>query len=474
MIQHRDPKTIFLLISLCVFMLFSSGFVFLPYSTIHLDTILDEDAKVISLSDHTGSHFILGTFIDNKSVDKQSNIFIRKLNEDFSKQLFEVQFGGSGNEYITDAFCSQDQLFICGSTRSIDLPITEDALLLEPPGWGDGFIAIFDLSGHLQYSSYIGGSSTDICTSFKKQGDDLYIVGTTWSEDFPITTDAFQKRLYGNTDTFYMKLNLSFYTLEYATYLGGSGEEYCAALCLVEDEPVLFGRTSSRDFFLTDNSYNQAFNGGEWDLFLISLSSSGSPLYSTYLGGSRNDFASDMEVAPDNTVYLTGRTYSSNYPITPTAIQLNMNGLSDGFVSIFNLKTKTLLFSSFFGGDKTEYPESITFIDTIPAITGRTFSENQFPLTSNALQRKFAGGWSDGFILCLDESDHSLLYASYLGGDDRDSIDSMVWSGHPNQVYIAGRTMSSSIPSKHVSYILEESGENRWNGFVMKYWLPVE
>jgi hypothetical protein len=471
---RRDLKVIVLLVNLCIFMLFSSGFVFLPYSTLHLHSYLDEDARVISLTDPAGSHFLMGTYVDNDSSEKQSNVFIRKLNEDFSKQLFEIQFGGNGNEYLTDAACSQDLLIVCGSTRSTDLPTSENALFSEPLGLGDGFIAIFDLDGNLQYCTYIGGSSTDFCTSICIQGNELHVVGTTWSDQFPITPNAFQKRLYGNTDVFYMRLHLSSYALEYATYLGGSGEEYCASLCVVNEEAVLYGRTSSRDFFLTENAYNRSFNGGEWDLFLISLSRLGLPTYSTYIGGSRNDFASAMEISPDEKIFVVGRTYSFNYPITPTAIQLDLNGLSDGFVSVFDPKTKSLLYSSFFGGDKTEYPESIAFIDTTPVITGRTFSENHFPLTSNALQGKFAGGWSDGFILCLDETAFSLVYASYLGGDNRDSIDSIVWSGKPNQVYMAGRTMSSAIPAKTIAYVLEEPQEKKWNGFVMKYWLPIE
>jgi hypothetical protein len=300
----------------------------------------------------------------------------------------------------------------------------------------------------------------------------MHITGTTWSEQFPITPDAFQKRLYGITDAFYMRILISPPTIEYSTYLGGSGEEFCEAICVYNAEPILFGRTSSHDFFLTQNSYNQSFNGGEWDLFLVSLSD-GIPAYSTYLGGSRNDFASTMELSPEGLVYFTGRTYSPNYPITPNAFQLELKGLSDGFISTINTSTYSLEFSSFFGGSKTEYPESITFAGSVPVVTGRTFSEHQFPVTPNALQKRFAGGWSDGFLFCMSATDHSLLYSSYLGGNDRDSLDSIVWSGQSNQIVLSGRTMSSEIPTRAISYVLDHTENQMWNGFVLKYWLPI-
>lgn len=433
---------------------------------------LDEDAKVISLTDANGYHYIMGTFFEKNSSDLQTDIFIRKLNEDFSKQLFEIRYGGTGNEYLVDAEYQDGKLYLCGSTQSVDLHTTGDAIFSQAMGWGDGFVAVFDLEGEVQFSSYIGGDSTDFCSSFCIDGNQMHIVGTTWSEQFPITSDAFQKRLYGNTDAFYIQINLTPPTIEYSTYLGGSGEEFCEAVCVYNHEPILFGRTSSRDFFLTQNSYNQSFNGGEWDLFLVSLSS-GKPSYSTYLGGSRNDFASTMELSPQGLVYFTGRTYSSNYPITPDAFQLDLKGLSDGFISVFNAQTHSLGFSSFFGGDKTEYPESITFMGNTPIVTGRTFSEHQFPITPNALQKLFAGGWSDGFLFCLSSTDHSLTYSSFLGGNDRDSLDSIIWSGQPNQIVLSGRTMSSEIPTRLISYVLDQTENHMWNGFVMKYWLPI-
>lgn len=472
MTKRHSPKFFVLFLSLCCILFFSSAFVFLPFATMRINMSLDEDAKVISLTDENGYHYIMGTFYDKASSDLQTDIFIRKLNEDFSKQLFEIRYGGTSNEYLIDAICQDNKLYLCGSTQSPDLHTTDDALFSQALGWGDGFVAVFDLEGKLQFGSYIGGDSTDFCSSLCIEKGQMHITGTTWSEQFPITPDAFQKRLYGITDAFYMRILISPPTIEYSTYLGGSGEEFCEAICVYNAEPILFGRTSSHDFFLTQNSYNQSFNGGEWDLFLVSLSD-GIPAYSTYLGGSRNDFASTMELSPEGLVYFTGRTYSPNYPITPNAFQLELKGLSDGFISTINTSTYSLEFSSFFGGSKTEYPESITFAGSVPVVTGRTFSEHQFPVTPNALQKRFAGGWSDGFLFCMSATDHSLLYSSYLGGNDRDSLDSIVWSGQSNQIVLSGRTMSSEIPTRAISYVLDHTENQMWNGFVLKYWLPI-
>ena len=129
-------------------------------------------------------------------------------------------------------------------------------------------------------------------------------------------------------------------------------------------------------------------------------------------------------------------------------------------------------FSSFFGGDKTEFPEEIIFKGIYPIIVGRTFSDKGFPITDNSLTKQFIGGWSDGFILQLNPNKGILDYASYIGGTGRDSVDDLYWNSSGNTLFVTGRTMSASISSSSVKYLQTDTSDTSWNGFIMEYFIP--
>ncbi len=450
-------------------MSFLSAFTFFPYSTITINQYLDEDSPFISCIDETGQHYLLGTIRSEKNNVNQSDIFIEKLSENFSRELYRFTIGGAGDEYVTDAIYDNGKIYICGSTRSIDFPVTENALYRTLSGLDDGFLLILDAeTGTIDYCTYFGGDLMEYCSALCKKDSKIYVTGTTWSSSFPITENAFQKRLYGTTDGFYLCFDDTTNKLVYSTYFGGSNEEFASDICLVDGMPYMVGRTSSHDYPLSDTAYNSSFNGGQWDLYLVSFSDIGTPTYSTYLGGSRNDFVSKM-VSSDSQLYITGRTYSGNFPVTPDAIQLEMHDLSDAYLVHFDTSLQSVAYASFFGGDKTEYPFSLLVHDNILYVAGKTFSTNHFPITSNARQKTFAGGWSDGFLLCLDKTNNHLVYSSYVGGADRDSIDSICISKQENNLFFSGRTMSPQIPAQAITFIQNDVDEINWNGFIMRY-----
>ncbi len=126
-------------------------------------------------------------------------------------------------------------------------------------------------------------------------------------------------------------------SLIYATYLGGSDSEHNISGLAVDvaGNTYVSGETFSADFPTTAGAYDTTFNGsiGFSDVFIAKLNASGSSLIlSTYLGGNDNDRGS-IAIDALNNVYITGGTNSSDFPTTPGAYDITLNGLSDAYVS---------------------------------------------------------------------------------------------------------------------------------------------
>ena len=108
--------------------------------------------------------------------------------------------------------------------------------------------------------------------------------------------------------------------LAYSTYLGGSGGDYGSAIAVdASGNAYVVGQSTSNNLPTTPDAF-QTKHGGLDDVFLTKLNAVGSALlYSTYLGGSGEDFGSGIAIDASGDAYVTGQTYSSNFPITPGA-----------------------------------------------------------------------------------------------------------------------------------------------------------
>jgi hypothetical protein len=167
------------------------------------------------------------------------------------------------------------------------------------------------------------------------------LTGYTTSTDFPVTAGAFQTTFGGgNSDAFIAKIDPSksgASSLVYGTFLGGNGDEnlsnFQRDILSVDSSGNVFvtGATTSTNFPLLHAL--QASAQGGWDAYVSVLNSTGSQLrFSTYLGGSNDDFGRGIAVR-NGAVYLTGQTYSQNFPTTRGAFQRSFKGTSDAFVT---------------------------------------------------------------------------------------------------------------------------------------------
>jgi hypothetical protein len=232
--------------------------------------------------------------------------------------------------------------------------------------------------------------------------------------------------------------------LIYSTYLGGSSSDYLEASTVSQDGSVfLTGSTRSSDF-PTQNPY-QGFMGGGYSDAVVTRLSLGDPqlFYSTYLGGSGLEAAHDIDVDPSGCAFVTGSTYSTDFPIQD-AFQPGNAGNADAFVTELTASGNQLIFSTYLGGLDTDggYGGIAVGTDACIYVTGVT-SSSDFPVL-NAFQSSLHGV-SDVAVTKFTPEGDQLVYSTYLGGEGPDECFAIEVDSD-DCAYVAGRTFSGDFP----------------------------
>lgn len=258
----------------------------------------------------------------------------------------------------------------------------------------DGFLVKIDPTAeNLLHSAMIGGNDSDIAGDVALDANGaVYIAGNTSSAfDFP-RVNAFDDTLDGFIDAFVMKVALP-NTFFYSTFLGGNRSDNVTDIAVRDGSAYVVGVTISSDFPLV-NPIKSVLEQGDADAFVTKINPAGTSLdFSTYLGGSFTDSA--LGVAVDNSgVYVTGLTASNGFP-TVDAPQATPGGLSDAFITKFNLNGSSVIYSTFLGGSGTDVGNAIAVDNSGNAyVIGNTSSAN-FP-TVNPFQPTLRG--TDAFV----------------------------------------------------------------------------
>ncbi len=299
-------------------------------------------------------------------------------------------------------------------------------------------------------ATYLGGGSQDIAYSMAVGPDgDVYVGGWTQSSDFPTSTGVYGTSHRGSSDVFIAKINGDLTKVIACTYLGGSSDDYLHSLTVDSSGDVcVAGLTASSDFPTSADAFDTSYNGGNSDLFLSKLSEDLTILNaSTYMGGSSDDRGESIVTDREGNVFVTGETYSSNFPIIKGSYDTSYGGYYDIFISKLNRDLTKLLASTYLGGKDYDYSSSMAIAsDENLYITGNTWSSS-FPTTANAYDI-FLDGPSDAFVSKFDGSLKNLLASTYLGGNDYDYGQSIIVDADVNVVVI-GQTYSSNFPTTY-------------------------
>ncbi len=320
-------------------------------------------------------------------------------------------------------------------------------------GASDGFVTELNSAGNsLVYSTYLGGSGTDIGYGIAVNGSGATVTGSTSSANFPITTAACAVCTGGGTsDAFVTQVNLTGTALAYSTYLGGAGEDVGYGIALdSRSNAYITGYTKSANF--PTLSAAQPTIGVDYDAFVTAINPTGTALlYSTFLGGSDQDYGIGIAVDSGKNAYMVGSTSSSNYPFTSGVLQTASGGEYDVIVTKLT-PGGALSYSTFVGSSGDDYGLAIA-VDSLgnAYIAGDTASTN-FPTTFDALQNTTTGPFNI-FVAQINSTATALGYSTYLGGSGFETaygiaLDSSATADPLGRLpaWVAGYTASTDFP----------------------------
>ncbi len=361
--------------------------------------------------------------------------------------VYSTYLGGSNfDDGVAIAVDSAGAAYVSGRTASTDFPTTSGAFDKSLGGGDDAFVTKLAPSGaSLVYSTYLGGDGTEFGGGIAVDAvGAAYMTGQTASADFPTTPGALDTSFGGIDDAFVTKLAPSGATLVYSTYLGGSHFDGGSGIAVdAAGSAYVNGSTGSTDFPTTAGAFDTSPDGD--DGFVTKLATSGASLaYSTYLGGSNIDDGSGIAVDAAGSAYVTGITFSADFPTTPGALDASLGGFQDAFVTKLAASGAGLVYSTYLGGSPDpgggddDLGSGITVDATGSAyVTGRTRSAN-FPTTPGAFDTS-PNGDADPFVSKFAANGASLSYSTYLGGSDSDSGSGIAIDA-AGSAYVVGTT----------------------------------
>jgi len=413
--------------------------------------------------------------------------FVAKFNSAGALQWVTYLGGNADDIALGVATDASNNIFVTGYTNSTNFTTTPGAYQGTFKGQGrdsmyheggDAFLVKLDPTGKTAlFSTFMGGSRDDRGIAIAMDGEgNAYIAGNTISTDFPTTLNAYQRTYKGGSSTDIVSGGDAFVAkfsntgaLVFSTLLGGSNSDTPSAIAVDKSGNVyIAGGTRSRDFPTTPGAVQTTY-GGEantndqpiftlGDAFLTKLDATGTKLvYSTYLGGSRDDLAMGLAIDAAGAAYVTGMTSSSNFPgVTgkyagPAALDSKTRYFlyGDAFAAKVNPAGTALQYSTYLGGADDDGGWGIVVDSAGNAFVAGSTNSADFKVTADALQSKFGGTGGqtsptgDVFLAALDPTG-KLTYATYFGGSADDGAGGLALDPAGNLI-LTGSTVSTNF-----------------------------
>jgi hypothetical protein len=384
--------------------------------------------------------------------------------------LYCSYFGGSGADDVSASIQDEEgNIYICGTTQSLDLPTTPGAHqenFAAGPGLFDGFVAKLSNTYELEWCTYYGGSKDDQIISICYSDGKAYITGQTGSFSGIATIGALDNTLGGTLDCFVACFD-DFGGLVWSTYFGGSDSDAGFSITVTDANTlVMTGNTNSGDSIATDNAHQVQMNGDS-DAFLAAFSMDGSLIWSTYFGGNQGESGWFIDIDSMGNYYVLGSTTSTEELTFGNVLQSELHGSNDVFIAKFS-SSGILSWSTYYGGNSFESARGIGVTNSSLVILGRTMSDSGITLGPDAYQPTYSGGTNDGFLLELSlEGD--FLYSTYLGGTGQDEfwdIDVL-----DNSYYLTAQTSS---PEQVTADAFQQDVQGTYDALIMLFGLDHE
>lgn len=267
------------------------------------------------------------------------------------------------------------------------------------------------------YATYLGGKNNEQPHSIiANSKGELFILGTTGSSNFPVTSGCYQPKMKGlpkddrggDIDMVVVRFNEDASDLIGSTYIGGS-----------------------------------SYDGGN-----IIINDGSNPLYYFFADDGRGEIILDKDDNP----YIAASTTSSNFPVTGDAVQANFAGKQDAVFFSLDNTLKTLRWSTYVGGPGYDAGYSLKLNDKGELYTvGGTNSDRGIPVTATSWNNKFKGGAADGFIIHFNNNHSKVLQGTYVGESGYEQTYFVDLDDEYN-VYVLGQTTSSNYPAFGTKY----------------------
>ncbi len=403
-----------------------------------------------------------GSYFQGAFAGGLSDIVILQFNS-FGKLIWATYYGGSGNDVANSISSDGNNVWVTGSTSSVDFPTQNLAGAYNQAALGSGrgnaFVLQFSCATNARiWATYYGGSGADEGSSIHSDGTDVWITGSTTSTNLPVQfiggAGAYnQAVLGGNADAFILQFKCTTGARIWATYYGGNGSDNGSSINSDGVNVWLTGSTGSTDL-PTQNlagSYNQLALNGNLDAFILQFScAASSRIWATYYGGNGIDNGSSINSDGVN-VWLTGSTGSFDFPTKALTGAYNQSflGSSSGniFISEFSCSTSALMWATYYGGSGGDVGYSIQSDGANVWVCGATGSSD-FPVmvpTCGYFQGTVAGGTQDVFILQFSCATSSRIWATYYG-EDKENDGSFIASDGTN-VFVTGDASVAGYPT---------------------------
>lgn len=302
----------------------------------------------------------------------------------------------------------------------------------------------------LLQATYLGGSASDQASAIALDAaGNILVAGATQSTPFPGTTGGLQSALAGTKDGYVSKFSGDLKTLLQTTYLGGSGDEEIRSMRLDAAGNIFVGgSTSSADFPRTAGGLQPAKAGGD-DAFIAKLSGDMATLkQATYLGGGGDESDGglvSMLLDAGGNLLVAGTTQSGDFPGRIGGGVPNNAGNRDAYISRVTPDLKTLLQSTYYGGNGLDFATVIAIDGNGKVLITGVHNSNNLPMPGGGAQLT-NGGLYDGFVARFSVDLKTLEQATYFGGNKDENTAAMALdsAGH---VFLAGYTASTNLPA---------------------------
>lgn len=390
------------------------------------------------------------------TLSAQEDAVIYRLDAN-GNRLWSTYFGGSGLDNAKGIDVDYaGNCYVSGYTSSADLPVQNSIQPNYGGGAYDAFVATFSTAGALQRASWIGGTGSDygMAITYDNYGS-VYVVGyTNSSVNFPLV-NAIDSTNGGDYDGFVVKLVptvTNTFQVSWSTYYGGTDDDRFRAVTTAKNsiDILIAGNTYSGNF-PTAGAPFQLYNAQPWsncDAVVMRMDAGETVLYASYCGGADDDIATGVVTDFGGNAYVTGYTSSFNFPrVDPGTgaymdTTLGLLGGMDAFVFKCNLYGTVLNWSTYFGGDGTDFGFGISYDHYVGAYVCGNTTSTDFPVMQPSDLNYYqpvqgdGGVLNDAWIALFNEND-TLSWSTYFGGPNSEEAYG-ISVGQQNQIFVTG------------------------------------